>query len=48
MGRHGIALKRDRVCVPVGNRGMTGAKRFVLGSAPNKISHHAPCSVMTT
>ena len=32
--------------IVVGNRGMTGAKRFLLGSVPNKISHHAPCSVM--
>ena len=30
----------------VGNRGMTGVKRFMLGSVPNKISHHAPCSVL--
>jgi nucleotide-binding universal stress UspA family protein len=30
----------------VGNRGMTGAKRFLLGSVPNQVSHHAPCSVM--
>ncbi len=30
----------------VGNKGMTGAKRFLLGSVPNKVSHHAPCSVM--
>ncbi len=30
----------------VGNRGMTGVKRFVLGSVPNKISHHAHCSVL--
>ena len=29
----------------VGNKGMTGAKRFLLGSVPNKVSHHAPCSV---
>lgn len=32
--------------VVVGSRGMTGAKRFVLGSVPNAISHHAPCSVL--
>lgn len=32
--------------IVVGNRGMTGAKRFLLGSVPNKISHHAPCSVL--
>jgi len=32
--------------IVVGNRGMTGAKRFLLGSVPNKVSHHAPCSVL--
>jgi nucleotide-binding universal stress UspA family protein len=32
--------------VIVGNKGMTGAKRFLLGSVPNKVSHHAPCSVL--
>jgi nucleotide-binding universal stress UspA family protein len=25
---------------------MTGAQRFLLGSVPNKVSHHAPCSVL--
>jgi nucleotide-binding universal stress UspA family protein len=30
----------------VGNKGMTGAKRFVLGSVPNRVAHHAPCSVL--
>jgi nucleotide-binding universal stress UspA family protein len=32
--------------IVVGNRGMTGARRFVLGSVPNKITHHAPCDVL--
>ena len=32
--------------IVVGNRGMRGAKRFVLGSVPNHISHHAPCNVL--
>jgi nucleotide-binding universal stress UspA family protein len=32
--------------IVVGNRGMTGAKRFLLGSVPNKVSHYAPCSVL--
>ncbi|MGZ4201635.1 MAG: universal stress protein [Thermoleophilaceae bacterium] len=32
--------------IVVGNRGMTGAKRFLLGSVPNKVSHHAHCSVL--
>jgi nucleotide-binding universal stress UspA family protein len=31
--------------VVVGNKGMTGARRFLLGSVPNKVSHHAPCGV---
>jgi nucleotide-binding universal stress UspA family protein len=30
----------------VGNKGMKGARRFLLGSVPDKISHHAPCSVL--
>ena len=30
----------------VGNKGMTGAGRFLLGSVPNKISHHAPCALL--
>jgi nucleotide-binding universal stress UspA family protein len=32
--------------IVIGNKGMTGAKRFLLGSVPNKVSHHAPCTVM--
>ena len=32
--------------IVVGNKGMTGAKRFLLGSVPNRVSHHAPCAVM--
>ncbi len=32
--------------IVVGNRGMTGARRFVLGSVPNKVSHHAGCHVL--
>ena len=30
----------------VGNRGMTGARRFVLGSVPNKLSHHCPSNLL--
>jgi nucleotide-binding universal stress UspA family protein len=32
--------------IVVGNKGMTGARRFLLGSVPNKVSHHADCSVI--
>jgi nucleotide-binding universal stress UspA family protein len=32
--------------IVVGHTGLTGATRFLLGSVPNKVSHHAPCSVL--
>ena len=41
-----VAEERNAGLIVVGNKGMTGAKRFLLGSVPNKVSHHAPCSVM--
>ncbi len=41
-----VAEEQDADLIVVGNKGMTGAKRFLLGSVPNKVSHHAPCSVM--
>lgn len=30
----------------VGNKGMTGASRFLLGSVPNKVSHHVGKSML--
>jgi nucleotide-binding universal stress UspA family protein len=41
-----VAEENNADLIIVGNKGMTGAKRFLLGSVPNKVSHHAPCSVM--
>jgi nucleotide-binding universal stress UspA family protein len=41
-----VAEEQEADLVIVGNKGMTGAKRFLLGSVPNKVSHHAPCSVL--
>jgi nucleotide-binding universal stress UspA family protein len=41
-----VAEEQRSDLIVVGNRGMTGAKRFLLGSVPNKVSHHAPCSVL--
>ena len=41
-----VAEERNADLIIVGNKGMTGAKRFLLGSVPNKVSHHAPCSVL--
>ena len=40
-----VATEVDADLVVVGNKGMQGAKR-VLGSAPNTISHKAPCAVL--
>jgi nucleotide-binding universal stress UspA family protein len=41
-----VAEEQQADLIVVGNKGMTGAKRFLLGSVPNKVSHHAPCSVL--
>jgi nucleotide-binding universal stress UspA family protein len=41
-----VAEEVNADLILVGNKGMTGARRFLLGSVPNKISHHAPCSVL--
>ena len=41
-----LAEERGADLIVVGNKGMTGAKRFLIGSVPNKIAHHAPCSVL--
>lgn len=32
--------------IVVGNRGMAGARRFLVGSVPNRVSHHARCDVL--
>jgi len=41
-----VAEETHADLIIVGNKGMTGTKRFLLGSVPNKVSHHAPCSVL--
>jgi nucleotide-binding universal stress UspA family protein len=41
-----VAESTNADLIVVGNRGMTGVKRFVLGSVPNKVAHHASCSVL--
>ena len=38
------SMKADLIVV--GSVGMRGSRRFLLGSVPNKVSHHAPCSVL--
>lgn len=41
-----IAKQKDVDCIVVGNKGMQGAQRFLVGSVPNKVSHNAPCDVL--
>jgi nucleotide-binding universal stress UspA family protein len=43
-----LSTADDLLCdlIVVGNRGMTNASRFLLGSVPNKVSHHARCDVL--
>ena len=38
--------KGDIDLLVLGNKGMTGATRFFLGSVPNKVSHHAPVALL--
>jgi nucleotide-binding universal stress UspA family protein len=41
-----IAEETGAELIVVGSKGMTGARRFLLGNVPNKVSHHAHCSVL--
>jgi len=41
-----VAEERGADLIVIGNKGLTGAQRFLLGSVPNKVSHHAPCSLL--
>jgi nucleotide-binding universal stress UspA family protein len=41
----GVVEQQNPDLLVVGNKGMTDA-RHLLGSVPNKLSHHAPCSVL--
>ena len=41
-----VAVETNADLIVVGNKGMTGMARFLLGSVPNKVAHHAPCDVL--
>ena len=41
-----IAENEDIDLIAVGSVGMTGAKRFMLGNVPHRISHHAPTDLL--
>ena len=40
-----VSSKEQADLIVVGNKGMKGVRR-VLGSVPNDVAHHAPCSVL--
>jgi nucleotide-binding universal stress UspA family protein len=40
-----VAAEVHADLIVVGNKGMVGVRR-VLGSVPNSVAHHAPCSVL--
>jgi nucleotide-binding universal stress UspA family protein len=41
-----VAEERGGDLIVVGSKGMSSASRFLLGSVPNNVSHHAACDVM--
>ncbi|MGH9301424.1 MAG: universal stress protein [Acidimicrobiales bacterium] len=41
-----VAEELDADLIVVGSKGMTSPSRFLLGSVPNAISHHAACDVL--
>lgn len=41
-----LAETDDFDLIVVGSVGMTGAKRFMLGNVPHRVSHHAPTDVL--
>jgi nucleotide-binding universal stress UspA family protein len=42
----GVARDVHADLLVVGNRGMAGIQRLLLGSVANRISHHSPCSLL--
>jgi nucleotide-binding universal stress UspA family protein len=42
----GLAERDGFDLIVVGSVGMSGAKRFMLGNVPHRISHHAPTDVL--
>ena len=41
-----VANQEKADLIVVGSRGLTGIKRYLLGSVSSKVSEHAPCNVM--
>src|SRR5207249_1784983 len=40
------AVEAEADLIVVGNKGMTGARRVLLGSVPNQVAHEAPTDVL--
>jgi nucleotide-binding universal stress UspA family protein len=41
-----VAKEQAADLIVIGSRGLSGIRRFLLGSVSAKVSEHAPCSVM--
>jgi 3-phenylpropionate/trans-cinnamate dioxygenase ferredoxin reductase component len=41
-----VSEAADIDLIVVGNKGMSGARRFLLGSVPNQVAHYAPTDVL--
>ena len=41
-----VAAEQQAGLIVIGSKGMHGARRFMLGNVPDKVSHHAECSVL--
>jgi nucleotide-binding universal stress UspA family protein len=40
-----VAEEVDADLLVLGNRGVSGVRRYLLGSVADRVAHHAPCSV---
>jgi nucleotide-binding universal stress UspA family protein len=40
-----VAEEVDADLIVIGNRGLTGVRRYLLGGVADRVAHHAPCSV---
>jgi nucleotide-binding universal stress UspA family protein len=41
-----VATEVGADVIVIGSRGMSAPTRFLLGSVPNRVSHHAPCDII--
>lgn len=40
-----VAEEVDADLIVIGNRGISGVRRYLLGAVADRVAHHAPCSV---